>query len=366
MPNRISRATLFCCLGFLLHGIALSPAEPGTVSVDTPAGMADCHRGGFVQGLARLLRSFSPVGEALAQQLEVPTANEVTPGQVHQAVLDMISEIWLLRDAEGVADYPPEAEHQEDRLPIHAYVKSLEVMKKVSRLQGRLDMSPDRAEGIPVRPVLPRDVLGNVRQIIDGLRAVKTRLAVSDEIQPAPLEGRMDFSMVYKALGDASFLLDGLVGAPISPSDVFANVLEIQDDLELIAAKLGANLLLEPPGVDGEKSARAVAQQVLRATYKVIGLQARLGMNESSMPILTLVRVTPSEVFESTSIILAELARIKTHLDISLPRLPRPEPRIRTLEEVFAQVLLVIENLDVLTEAALHGQGRPPRPGRPR
>ena len=153
---------------------------------------------------------------------------------------------------------------------------------------------------------------------------------------------------------------------PYLPAIVFANVLEIQDDLELIAAKLGANLMLDPPGVDGEKSARAVAQQVLRATYKVIGLQARLGMSESSMPILTLVRVTPSEVFENTNIILAEVARIKTHLAISLPRLPRSEPRIRSLEEVFAQMLLVIENLDVLTEAALHGQGRLPRPGRPR
>jgi hypothetical protein len=346
--------------------MVLSPVGAGTVSVVTPVGIADCSREGLFQGLARLLRSFSPVGEVLAQEIEAPAVNEVTPGQVLQPVSDMISEIQLLRDAEGVADYPPEAEHQEDRLPIHAYVKSLEVMKKVSRLQRRLEISPDQTEGIPVRPVLPKDVLGHVRQVVDELRKVKTQLAISDEIEPAPLEGRTDFSTVYKGLGDASFLLDGLVGYPLSPSDVYANVLEIQDDLELIAAKLGANLTLDPPGVDGKKSAGTVAQQVLRATYKVIGFQARLGMNESSMPSLTLVRVTPSEVFESTSTILAELARIKTHLDISLPRLPRPEPRIRTLEEVFAQVLLVIENLDVLTEAALHGQGRPPRPGRPR
>ena len=164
--------------------------------------------------------------------------------------------------------------------------------------------------------------------------------------------------MVYKALGDASFLLDGLVGYPISPSDVYASVLEIQDELELIAAKLQANLALNPPTVDGKKSAKEVAQQVMRATYKVIGLQARLDMHASSIPDLTLVRVTPSEVFENTNIILAEVARIKTYLNISLPRLPRPEPQNKSLEEVFAQMLLVVENLGVLTEAALRVQDR--------
>lgn len=354
MPKRIARAAVFCCLG-LLPGIPeTAPTQDGAAdSMVTPTGIAEYSGKGLLAGLAGLLQGFSPVQEALAQQLEPPVGNEITPGQVHQAVLDMIAEIELLRAAEGVADYPPEAERQEDRLPIHTYVKSLEVMKKVSRLQRRLGMAPNLLEGLPVRPVLPKDVLGHVQQIIDALRRVKTQLAVAGEIQPAPFEGGATFSMAYKALGDASFLLDGLARDPITPSDVFANVLEIQDELELIAAKLRANLVLDPLAVDGRKSTKEVAQQALRATYKVIGLQARLGMNASSIPNLTLVRVTPSEVFESTSIILAEVARIKTHLDISLPRLPRLEPTNKNLEEVFAKMLLVIENLDVLSKAAL-------------
>ena len=358
MLNRFAKATVLCGLGILLSVIATSADEEVTASLAPLAGPADCSGKASPKGWAKLLQRFSPVREALAQQLEPPTTSEVTSSHVHQAVLDMIAEIALLRAAEGIADYPPEAEHQEDRLPIHAYVKSLEVMKKVSRLQSRLEVSSDRLEGVPVRPVLPKDVLANVKQIIDEIRKVKTQLEVSNEIQPAPFEGGTTFSMVYKALGDASFLLDGLVGYPVSPSDVYASVLELQDELELIAAKLQANLALNPPTVDGRKSAKEVAQQVMRATYKVIGLQVRLGMHASSIPSLTLVRVTPSEVFENTNIMLAEVARIKTHLNISLPRLPRPAPQDKNLEEVFARMLLVIENLDVLTEAALRVQNR--------
>lgn len=358
MPKRVSRATVFGCLASLLGVIVISTAAAGTASIVTPTGTAKGSGKGPLLGLTRLLRSFSPVGEALAQQTATPAANDVTPSQVHQAVLEMISEIELLREAEGVADYPPEAEPQEDRLPIHAYIKSLEVMTKVSRLQRRLAIFPGPLAGIPARPVLPKDVLGNVQRIIDELRKVKAQLAVLDEIEPVPVEDGATFSIVYEALGDASFLLDGLVGYPLSPGDVYANVLEIQDELELIAAKLRANLVLVPPDADGKKTSRVVAQQVLRATYKVIGLQGRLGMNASSMPNFTLVRVTPSEVFESTNIILAEVVRIKAHLDISLPRLPRAEPPNASLERVFAHVLLVIENLDVLTEVALRVQDR--------
>ena len=358
MLKRVARTTVFCCLGFLLSVVATSPAEDGTASIVIPTEIAECSREGRLAGLTSLLRNFSPVQGALAQQLEV---KEVTPNQVQQATLDMIAEIELLRKAEDVADYPPEAEHQEDRLPIHGYVKSLEVMKKVSRLQEQMDMTPVQLQGIPVRPVLPKDLLGNVNQIIGELRKIKAQLAVSDEIQPAPLEGRTTFSTVYTTLGNASFLLDGLVGHPITPSDVFANVSEIQDELELIAAKLKANLVLDAPEVEGKKGAKEAAQQALRAVYKVIRLQTMLGMSASNPPNLTLVRVTPSEVFEKTSIIWAEVARIKTYLDISLPRLPRPEPRNKNLDDVCAQILLLVRNLDVLTEAVLRVENRSDR-----
>ena len=352
MPKRIVRATVFCCLGVLFSVNGTSPAEDGAASIVAPTETAECSGEGILKGLTKLLRSFSPARQASAQQLE--SRPEVGPSHVQTTVLDLIAEIELLREAEEVTDYPPEAELQEDRLPVHAYFKSLEVMKKLSRLQGRLGLPPGQPKARSVGSA--KDLFDSVGQIVGELRKVKTHLAVSGEIQPGQPEDGATFSTVYKTLGDASFLLDGLVGYPISPSDVFANVLEIQDELELIAAKLKANLALDPPEVDGKKSAKEAAQQVLRATYKVIGLQMRLGMDASSLPTLTLVRVTPSQVYEATSIILAEVTRIKTHLDISLPRLPRPEPRNKRLEEVFVQMLLLIENLDVLTEAATRMQ----------
>ena len=288
----------------------------------------------------------------LAPAASAQTDGRVTPSDVFQATQDLISEIHVLRDAMGVVDYPPEAEPQEDRAPVHVYAKSLEVIKKITRVQRRLGMAPAKVGQIPVKEIVPRDVLGSVHTAIREIHRIKTQLVIEDQITPTPFQGGKTPSFVYKALGDASFLLDGLVGRAISPSDVFTRVQHIHDELELIAAKLKVALELERPVVEGRKRPQDVAQQVLRATFKTINLETRLGMDASGVPTVSLVRVTPAEVFEATGILLAEMVRIKAHLGITLPRNDRPDARNKRPTDVFAEVLLIIRNLDILARAA--------------
>ena len=70
------------------------------------------------------------------------------------------------------------------------------------------------------------------------------------------------------------------------------------------------------------------------------------------MPTLTLVRVTPSEVYDATIMLMAEMNRIKVHLGIARPREPRPDSTDKDPGDVYAQVMLIIENLDAMVEAA--------------
>ena len=277
---------------------------------------------------------------------------KVTPSHVYRATLDLIAEVRILREELGADDYPPEAEAQEDRAPVHVYAKTLEVMSKVSRVQRRLGMDPAEVGQIPIKNVEPRDVLGSVAEILGELREIKAQMVIEREIDPVPFEGGKTPSLVYKNLADASFLLDGLAGRSLTPNDVYLNTLYLLDELELIAAKLRAPLALETPVVEGRKTPKDVAQQVLRASYKMVNLQTRLGMDASSVPNLTLVRVTPSEVYDATNMLLAEMTRVKHHLDINVPREGRPEPRNKVPTDVFGQVLLIIENLDAMSASA--------------
>ena len=276
---------------------------------------------------------------------------KVTPSHVFRATRDLIGEIQILREELGADDYPPEAELQADRAPVHVYAKTLEVMSKVSRVQQRLGMEGGGVGQIPIKEVELRDVLGSVGTIIDELRKIKAQMVIEREVDPAPFAGGKTPSLVYKNLADASFLLDGLAGRPLTPNDVFLNTAYILDELELVAAKLRAPLSLDVPAVEGRKTPKDVAQQVLRASYKMVNLQTRLGMDASSVPNLTLVRVTPSEVYDATNMLLAEMTRIKHHLDINVPRESRPDPRNKARTDVFGQVLLIIENLDRLSQS---------------
>ena len=285
---------------------------------------------------------------ALAQELGL---REATPSHVFREVQDLTAEIGILREELGVYDYPPEAELQEDRAPVHVYAKTLEVLNKVRGVQRRFGVPVADVGQIPFKELVPGDALGNVEYILSELRKIKTQMVIETEITQAPLVGGKTLSLVYKSLADASFKLDGLRGRPLMPDDAFQNATYILDEMELIAAKLRVPLEIDIPQVEGTKRSNDVAQQVLRATYKVINLQTRLGMEASGVPDITLVRVTPSEVYDATNMLLAEMARIKFHLDINLPRDKRPDPKGKRPNDVFALILLIIENLDRMIES---------------
>ena len=288
----------------------------------------------------------------LGRTAHAQASDDVTPSHVYQVTSDLIAEIEILRDAMGVTVYPVEAEVQEDRAPIHVYAKSLEVLEKIAAAQKRLGMPPAPIGQIPVKQIMASDVHASVATCLAEVRRMKTQLVIEDAITGAPLEGGKTPSAVYQLLGDASFLLDGLVGRTTNPSDVHTHMVYLHDEMELIAAKLKVALKLEPPVVEGRKRMKEVAQQVLRATFKVVNLQTRLGMDASGVPQMTLVRVGPAEVFEATNILLAEMVRIKAHLGIELPRMEQAPSRNKKPRDVFAQVLLFIKNLDVLAKAA--------------
>ena len=288
-------------------------------------------------------------GQAASQEVKY---EDVTPSHVYQATSDLISEIDILREAMGVTVYPVEAELQEDRAPVHVYSKTLEVLEKISAAQRRLGIDPVSIGQIPVKDIIPGDVYRSVQTSLAEVRRIKEQLVIEDQIRPAPLEGGKTPTYVYQHLGDASYLLDGLVGHPVDPNDVYNHIVFLHEEMELIAAKLKVALELDPPVIDQRKRMKEVAQQVLRATFKIINLQTRLGMDASGVPQITLVRVSPAEVYEATNILLAEMVRIKAHLDIPLPRQEHALSRNKRPRDVLSQILLLIRNLDILAKAA--------------
>ena len=331
MKIRARQVAMLCCVGLL-----------GASSVPLPIPAND--GGGVLSAVIKPLRFIHR--EAAAQDAEF------SPSSVYQAVSDLQSEIEIVREAMGITDYPLEAEPAEDRAPIHVYAKILELRRKVSAAQRRLGMAPSKVDQMPVRELAPKDVYGVVQKALAEVRRIKDQLVIDEEIEPAPFEGGKTPSLVYQHVGDASFMMDGLVGHAIDISDVYENMMHLLGDMELVSTKLKVAMELDPPEVKQRKRLKDVGQQIMRGTFKLINLQTRLGMDASGVPEVTLVRVAPANLYDVINIMDAEMVRIKAHLGINLPHDETAAARNKKPRDLFALAVLVVRNLDRLAKAA--------------
>lgn len=298
--------------------------------------------------MKQLTSTFCSVVLIWSSTLAFAQSADITSSNVFQASEALIEEIELLRFALGAVDYPPNPELQEDRYPVHVFAKTLEVMLKVIWVEEKYGITPGLLDQIPVKAVMPEDVFGSVNAILDEVRRIKEQLDIGSKIQKPPFVGGKTSSDVYHNIGIASSLLDGLVGRSLSLNDVFRNTQYVEDEMELIAEKLKVILDTELLTVRSRKFPKDVAQQVYLAVQKIVKLQKALRMNASIVPNLTLVRITPTEIYDATNMLLAELVRIKHHQNIEESREGRPLPFGKYPNDVFASMRLINRNLDKL------------------
>lgn len=294
-----------------------------------------------------LLASLVLPGTALAQGEPVEWGS-ITPSHVYQVTEQIIEEIDILRDAIGVMDIPVDPEPQNARTPLHAYAKAIEVMEKISRAERKLGMAPVEVEQLPIKVIIPEDVLQFSRSILVELQKIKEQLAIEEASEEPRFVGGKTPNDVYESLWIASYLLDGIVGSPLTPNDVARTLDYVIEDLNLVSTKMKIPLELNLPEVRGRKRPKDVTQQGLLNLYKVINLQTRLGMDPSNVPNVLLIRVTPSDTYDIANTILAELTRIKVELEINLPHEIRRLPSGMDAKDTFAQMRLIGTNIDQL------------------
>ena len=278
-----------------------------------------------------------------------------TLADVHRAVEGLVADITLLRAASGADGAPPEAPLLEDRAPVHVYVKTLEVWGRVAEAQRRLELPAGAVGRIPPEPVDAPGLLGAVEHVRAALAAVAAHAGVEPGAVPAAAEpgAAPTPSALYRRLAHASGLLDALAGGPLSSGDVHRQALAALGEVAAIAGALGVTLDPEPLPVKGPKRPLDVAQQLLRALYKAVNLQARLHMDASRVPGLSLERASPPGNHDLLNLLRAELARIAWHLGVAGAPPERPAPAEGAgADAAFAAAQAIVRTLDRLAEAA--------------
>ncbi|MDQ7075466.1 MAG: hypothetical protein Q9O24_10030 [Gammaproteobacteria bacterium] len=277
-------------------------------------------------------------------------AEGISPSHVYQNTQRMMAEISLIRQKLGAQDTPRHSGVQVKKKPIHVYAKALEVMEKVARAQTRQGLTPTEVGSIPIRNISPTEVFAVSERILLELRRLKKKLEIAEEIQEPQFVAGKRPSDAYENMWNVSYLLDAVAGE-IKPSFVFRNSRLILAELGQISTKLGFSVLTKAPESVANKQPKDVNLQSFKNMHLLARLQRKLNIEPLRAPSFPNGKITPSDVYDTTHILLAELVRIKVALEINTPR-----PEVELLEgkhpaDVLSQMQLIAENIRALTKS---------------
>lgn len=273
-----------------------------------------------------------------------------TPSHVYQNTERLLREIVLLREAKSVTGAIREPGVQYNKLPLHVYAKGMEVREKISTLRQVSGLAALETERIPIRKITPGDVFSMVERLITELRPVKGNLGAGQKIAEPRFLDKKTPSDVYQNLWKASNAMDGLIPA-LTPGHVYRNALYIQADLKMIARALGQSLPeVKGDGATGRKiTPKDVLVESFKNLYRVARLERKVGVPPFSPPGFPVGKITPSDPFDASSMLLAELVRVKLKLKVLTHYQLQPLPEGKTPGDVLVGMTFAGNYLDHLS-----------------
>ncbi|MCV6614820.1 MAG: hypothetical protein OIF35_07570 [Cellvibrionaceae bacterium] len=273
-------------------------------------------------------------------------ARAVTPNDVYFEADKAIASIKALRKAKGLPEKAREPGVQVAKTPLHVYTKTLELYEKIQRYKKSQSLPANTIPDLPsdkVSPAKPYKLLLAINSELNGIvqsKGVSIGAKVNLQYGKTP-------SDVYENVWRASYLMDDLAGA-ISPSYVYRNLQRIQQGLLAIGQSMNMNLSVgSAEKLKGNKPADANIE-AFKILYKLADLERKIGVKPSRIPTFPAGDISPSDVYDATNNILAELTKINIQKQLPVIAKGSLSSAKITPNEVVAQMLLIQKLLDQL------------------
>lgn len=250
------------------------------------------------------------------------SAQQITPSHVNQVVDELVLELELLHDANfSAADLSSVNLNLTARRPRHVLQKGREVFLKVQSLRFINGLPPRELPAMPVREIKPSDVKRMVDDVLSSARELRSVYGVTAVAKKPALQSGLKPTDVYRTLIRASAMVDQLGVPGTVPNDVYRVALTINNEIELIRAKVGINVSV-PAGARSKGKSPADAYNQGFALLN--GLKSLTeGIAEYKIPggvVLPTKKtgaITPSDVLDLLNNILAELSAIKVKTGVA-------------------------------------------------
>lgn len=250
---------------------------------------------------------------------------EYTPADVYTETLKIQGDINIISRYFNVKTVASPAPVQTRLKPRNAWQKTYEIMVKINILREKYGLP--RIEEVQIKPLKKLDpglTHEQVRRILTELDIFMTRVGISSRTPQAKRQRSKTPADVYNLLNAISTQLDAINGESFTPSHVYAQTMRILDDLNIILARLDIHERIGPPNKDRKTQPKDVYQTALLAMDEVHRLQMMAAVEPINFRKFRAGEITPSDVFDITQMLLAELQTVKAHLQLSNISIPAP------------------------------------------
>lgn len=267
-----------------------------------------------------------------------------TPSDVYQRSEMVIADIDSIRNSAGISEKAREPGVQIAKTPLHVYTKIIELDEKIQRFKAKNNWPEKQGPTLPTSKVTPKQPMEALGHVLEELAEIKQKMGITASNSVPLVKGKTP-SDVYESVWYASYKMDALIGA-LNPSYVYRNTLRITDGLLVLAKNLNKNVTLpEAKTLKGNSPADANIE-AFKILYKIAKIERNIGIKPSRVPSFPAGNISPSDVYDATNNIIAELTKI--NISKKLPRIKQEQVTSRkiTPNDVVAQMLIIHSLLD--------------------
>ncbi len=250
-------------------------------------------------------------------------AVQVAPPDVFVRVALLRSELDLIRYEMGKPrDDRPELPVS-DAAPREVFFQALTLVRKADRLAFEQLRERTPLPEPPIGEIRPADVLAVVDNAFARVRRVKEALGIANQGRDIPRDSTKRPTDVLRSIVQANRQLNLLLDREFNPSDVYEQVTVAMSYASPLLARFpGVTTIPPPPPFERGKRPADVYRRLVGCFERTRRIAEGLGIQVLALEVGAeeLAAVTPSDVYDIASLLVAELAHLHTQFrDVEPP-----------------------------------------------
>jgi len=270
-----------------------------------------------------------------------PKTLEKNPNDVFAMVQLTLEKLRYYKRFRGIrveANTPPDVSALQPR---HVYQKILESLRKVVSLRQQAGFSASAIPLFPMRLITSSDVFMVASRLNRALDLIYDAEGVPAEMFKENIVHDKTPNEVFRVAWQISYELDTILGTQgQTPDDVFQMARFVVAHIQRLQQKLGVqDPIVSPPPLIPHLKPADVFVQAESVLSTIAQLKQRAGIFGTSLPVAEEDGVvTPNDVFNLVSVLLADIVEVEIHLGITT-QLPLPSGvKGKTPSDVFQQL----------------------------